>query len=211
VISYTAIANENLRAADWTLRDCREYLEELDDKLRAWQRVSRELSLSELSNKMRTAAKNRANDVDTEANRARRLIKRIVLAIESDKPPDQRSEARRQDIPSAPQAEQPDAQNARENLGARCREGPRSVWLQIGQAAGPWTAHFETPEVAAGQSGAHSAGPEPPGAPRRNRERDHCNEARAEGIGLRHKDLVADIGGPPGDPAHQERMDHHPL
>jgi hypothetical protein len=33
VISHTAIANENLRAADWTLRDCHEYLEELDDEL----------------------------------------------------------------------------------------------------------------------------------------------------------------------------------
>jgi hypothetical protein len=70
VISHTAIANEILRAADWTIRDCHGYLEELDDELRAWQRVSRELSLSELSIKMRTAAKKRANNVDTEVNRA---------------------------------------------------------------------------------------------------------------------------------------------
>jgi hypothetical protein len=61
VISHTTIANENLRTTDWTLRDCREYLEELDDELRAWQRVSRELSLSELFNKLRMAAKKRAN------------------------------------------------------------------------------------------------------------------------------------------------------
>jgi hypothetical protein len=140
VISHTAIANENLRAADWTLRDCHEYLEELDDELRAWQRVARELSLSELSNKMRTTAKKRANDVDTEVNRARRLIERIILAIESGEPPDQRSEARRRDVPSAPQAEQPDAQDAGKNLGACCREGPCSIWSQMGQTAGRQTA-----------------------------------------------------------------------
>jgi hypothetical protein len=70
VISHTAIANENLQAASWTLRDCRESLEELEDELRAWQRVSRELNLSELPNKMRTAAKKRANDVDTKVNLA---------------------------------------------------------------------------------------------------------------------------------------------
>jgi hypothetical protein len=132
--------------------------------------------------------------VDTKVNRAGRLIQRIILAIESGKPPDQRSEARRGDIPSAPWAEQPDAQNAGENLGARLREDPRSVWSQMGQAAGLRTAQFETPEVAAWQSGAHSAGPEPPGAPRRNRERDHRNEARAEGIGLRNDDPIAEIG-----------------
>jgi hypothetical protein len=112
MISHTAIANENLRAASWTLRDCRKYLEELDDELRAWQRVSRELNLSELYNKMRTAAKNRANDVDIEVNRAGRSIERIILAIESGETPDQRSEARRQGIPSAPRVEQPGVQNA---------------------------------------------------------------------------------------------------
>ncbi len=132
--------------------------------------VSRELNFSELSNKMRMAAKKRANDVDYEVSRAGKLIERIILAIESGETPDQRSEARRQDIPSAPRAEQPGAQNAGKNLGARCREDPRSVWSLTGQAAGPQTAQFETPEVTAGQSGAHSACPEPPGAPRRNRK-----------------------------------------
>jgi hypothetical protein len=51
--------------------------------------------------------------------------------------------------------------------------------------------------VAAGQSGAHSASPEPPGAPRRNQERDHRNEMRAEGIGLRNDGPIAEIGAPP--------------
>jgi hypothetical protein len=146
---------------------------------------------------MRMAAKKRANDVDTEVNQAGRLIERIILAIESGEPPDQRSEARRRDIPSAPQAEQPDPQDAGKNLGARRREGPCSIWSQMGQTAGPQTAQFETPEDAAVQSGAHSAGPEPPGAPRRNRERDHRNEARAEGIGLRDEGLAAEIEAPP--------------
>jgi hypothetical protein len=38
VINHTAITNKNLRAASWTLRDYRQYLEELDDELQAWQR-----------------------------------------------------------------------------------------------------------------------------------------------------------------------------
>ncbi|MFN9907417.1 MAG: hypothetical protein ACK56F_15065, partial [bacterium] len=64
------------------LQDCREYEAELESELQIYRKIAGEVKLSELSSKMRQDAKLRQQGIDTEVNRARRQVERIILAHE---------------------------------------------------------------------------------------------------------------------------------
>ncbi|MFN9905358.1 MAG: hypothetical protein ACK56F_04430, partial [bacterium] len=77
-------AFETLSENRWSRRDCLEYQEELDWAMRTFRRICNEIDTASMSAKMRRAARARLDQVNSEYQRATRVVERLLQAHEGE-------------------------------------------------------------------------------------------------------------------------------
>ncbi len=73
-------AFETLSENRWSRRDCTEYQEELDWAMRTFRRVCGEVDTASMPAKMRRMARVRLDQVNSEYQRATRVVERLLQA-----------------------------------------------------------------------------------------------------------------------------------
>jgi hypothetical protein len=80
VTNLAGEAFETLSENRWSRRDCTEYQEELDWAMRAFRRICNEVDTASMPAKMRRAARARLDRVNSEYQRATRVVERLLQA-----------------------------------------------------------------------------------------------------------------------------------
>ncbi len=73
-------AFETLNENSWSRRDCLEYQEELDWAMRTFRRICNQVDTVSMSAKMRRTARARLDQVNSEHQRATRVVERLLQA-----------------------------------------------------------------------------------------------------------------------------------
>jgi hypothetical protein len=80
VTNLAGEAFETLSENRWSRRDCMEYQEELDWAMRTFRRICNEVDTASMSAKMRRMARARLDQVNSEYQRATRVVERLLQA-----------------------------------------------------------------------------------------------------------------------------------
>ncbi len=80
VTNLAGEAFETLSENRWSRRDCLEYQEELDWAMRTFRRICNEVDTASMSAKMRRTARARLDQVNSEYQRATRVVERLLQA-----------------------------------------------------------------------------------------------------------------------------------
>jgi hypothetical protein len=80
VTNLAGEAFETLSENRWSRRDCREYQEELDWAMRTFRRICNEVDTVSMPAKMRRMARARLDRVNSEYQRATRVVERLLQA-----------------------------------------------------------------------------------------------------------------------------------